>query len=468
MFLAIVDGTIVAAALPAIAGDLGQPDRISWIVIAYLISSTISSPVYGRLGDIFGRKRLMAGALVVVMAASVLAGFAVSVEMLILARVVQGLGGGGLMTLSQALIGEAVPPRERARYTSILATTGVFSTAFGAVAGGFLTQHLGWRSVFFTMVPIGLFALLMLRRLKTGQPNPQPFRFDAAGLLLFVVFIVSAMVMFRQIQVFKAEIILPALGLLAVSVLAIVLLVWRERRAPHPLFPISLFREPSIWRSDVLALCHGAALVSLITFLPIYLRVGLGADAGTIGLFLLPVTVSVPLGSIMTGLLVSATGRTAVFPSIGLIFVVVALFGVAYWLRALDGAHLSMLLAVVGLFMGTVMGVVQLTVQSAAGANMLGTAAASVQFSRTIGAALGTALVGTVVFATMTAMDPDATDVVATILQQGPEILATLDPARAAVIRAEIVGAFRAAFAAIGIFVTVAMVIAWTLPLRRL
>jgi predicted MFS family arabinose efflux permease len=282
------------------------------------------------------------------------------------------------------------------------------------------------------------------------------------------VFIVSAMVMFRQIQTFKAEVILPALALLAVSVVAVVLLVRRERRTPHALFPIVVFRNPSIWRSDVLALCHGAALVSLITFLPIYLRVGLGADAGTIGLFLLPVTVSVPVGSILTGVLISFTGRTAIFPSFGLIVVVASLASVAYWLRSFDGMHLSLMLGLVGMFMGTVMSVVQLTVQQAAGREMLGTAAASVQFSRTIGAALGTALVSTVVFATMSALDPSATDVVASILQQGPEILKTLAPARAAVIETEIVDAFRAAFLTIGIFAAVAMVLAWTLPMRRL
>ncbi len=468
MFLAMVDGTIVAAALPAIAGDLGDPAQISWVVIAYLIAATIASPVYGRLGDILGRKRLLAGALIVVIVASLLCALSVNVTMLIAARLLQGFGGGGLMTLSQALIGEAVPPRQRARYGGILAAVAVFSTGFGAVAGGYLTQHLGWRSVFFVGVPVGLLALLLVRRLKPVTPTPQPFRFDAAGLILFIVFITSAMVMFRQVQELDASIILPVLGLLSLSIVAVLLLVWRERRAAHPLFPISLFRDPTIWRSDVLALCHGASLVSLITFLPIYLRVGLGSDSGEIGLSLLPVTAGVPIGSIITGQLIGWTGRTAVFPSFGLV-VVVALFAVvALWLPRFDATHLSVILGLIGLFMGTVMGVVQITVQSAAGPGMLGTATASVQFSRSIGAALGTALVGAVLFASMKASNGDSAALFATILQQGPDALAKLPAGQAASFQSEVVNAFRAAYAAIGAFCAVAMVLAWTLPLRRI
>src|SRR5690606_4149759 len=156
MFLAIVDQTIVAAALPAIAGELGSVERVSWIVIAYLVATTISAPVYGRLGDHVGRRPLMLVALLIVVVASILCGLSQSVEMLTAARILQGLGGGGLLTLSQALIGETMPPRDRARYQGFLATVGVGSSAFGAVIGGLLTEYVGWRSVFFVGVPIGL------------------------------------------------------------------------------------------------------------------------------------------------------------------------------------------------------------------------------------------------------------------------------------------------------------------------
>ncbi len=468
MFLAMVDGTIVSAALPTIAGELGEAQRISWIVIAYLIAATIASPVYGRLGDSFGRKRLMYVALGIIIVGTVLCGLSPSVDLLIAARVLQGLGAGGLMTLAQALIGEAVPPRERARYQGFLASVAVFSNAFGAVVGGLLTEHFGWRSIFFVSAPVGLLAILLLLRLPAKVPDHERFRFDVGGLVLFIVFIVSTLVMFRQVQAFTVAILPLALGLLALAVAAAILLVWRERRASSPLFPIALFRDPTIWRSDALALFHGAALVSVITFLPIYLRVGLGWSAGAIGLSLLPVTVSVPAGSILTGIATSRTGYTAIFPSVGLIFAMAVLAAIGVLLPHLSGLQLSFLLGLGGLFMGTVMAVVQVTVQSAAGPGMLGTAAASVAFSRSIGAALGTALVGAVLFATMTAIDPNSGHAFAMILQQGPDALASLSAGRIAAIEAEIGTAFRAAFFTIAGFICAAMLLAWSLPLRKI
>src|SRR5216683_8079701 len=171
MFLAVVDQTIVATALPAIAADTGNVARASWIVVSYLIASTIAAPIYGRLGDAFGRRRLMFGALFIFIMASLFCAASPTIELLALARVVQGLGGGGLMTLSQALIGEVVPPRERARYQGYLATVGISANAFGPVAGGFLAEHLGWQSIFLINLPLGLFAALLTLRLPS-HPKP--------------------------------------------------------------------------------------------------------------------------------------------------------------------------------------------------------------------------------------------------------------------------------------------------------
>ncbi len=468
LFLSMIDQTIVAAALPAIAGDLGSADRISWVVIAYLMAATIASPVYGRLGDVFGRKKLMIVALIIVIVASMLCGLSSSLEMLTAARLLQGVGGGGMMTLSQALIGEAVPPRERARYQGFLASVGVFSTAFGAVGGGLLTQHFGWRSVFFVGVPVGLLALVLMRRLRSQGAQTGVFQFDLVGLFLFAVFIASTLVVLREIQGVSAGMLLSSLGLSALALVALALLILRERRVPHPLFPLALFRDPAIWRSDAMALCHGAALVSLITFLPIYFRVGLGANAGQIGLSLLPVTVCVPLGSILTGQLVARTGRTAIFPSVGLAGAAATLTAIAIWLPELSAAHLPLAFGLCTLFMGTLMAVVQVTVQSAAGPAMLGTAAASVQFSRSIGAAVGTAIVGVAVFTTMATVDAEAAGLFADVLRRGPEVLAALPPGRSAIVQAEFVDAFRVAFLVIAGFEAIAMVITWSLPLRRI
>src|SRR5262245_12153617 len=166
MFLAVVDQTIVATALPAVVADLGGVERVSWVVVAYLMAGTIAAPVYGQLRDVYGGKRVMLAALGVFLCGSLLCAGSVSVEMLALARVLQGLGGGGLMTLSQALIGEAVPPRERARYQGYLAGIMVTSSTFGPVVGGYLTQHFGWRSVFLVNLPLIVIAGLLTLRLS--------------------------------------------------------------------------------------------------------------------------------------------------------------------------------------------------------------------------------------------------------------------------------------------------------------
>ena len=165
IFLAVVDQTIVATALPAIATSFGEVDRLSWVVVSYLVAATIAAPVYGRLGDVLGRRRLMFVALAVYIVASVVCALSISIEMLTFGRILQGIGGGGLMTLSQALVGETVTPRERARYQGYIATVAVTSSTFGPVAGGILTQHFGWQSVFLINLPLGALAVLLALKL---------------------------------------------------------------------------------------------------------------------------------------------------------------------------------------------------------------------------------------------------------------------------------------------------------------
>ena len=468
MFLAIVDQTIVAAALPAIAGEFGHVDRASWVVISYLVAATIAAPVYGRLGDLLGRRRLMFVALTIFMVAGVLCAVSTSIEMLSLARILQGLGAGGLMTLSQALIGETVPPRDRARYQGVLATVGVSSGAFGAVAGGFLTQSFGWRSIFLVGIPVALVAMILVRRLPIRPGTGDPFRFDGFGLLLFALFIISSLAMLHGVQHLSLA-LAPMLGtLLVVSVVAVVLLIWWEKRASHPLLPIPLLRNSTIWRSDALAACHGGLLISLITFLPIYLRVAYGSSAGTIGLVLLPVAVGVSIGSMITGWMVSRTGRTAIFPSVSLVFVSASLLLIAAFAPTLTLLQLAIALGINSLFLGSVMTVVQITVQNTAPQGMLGTAAASVQFSRSLGSALGTAVVGSVIFMNLALADPESGRLFASIVQGGPEVLDALAPARQMVVAREIGRAFQAAFFAMAGMSVAALLLAWSIPMRRI
>ena len=467
MFLAVADQTIVATALPTIASDLGEIQRASWVVVSYLIANTIAAPVYGRLGDTFGRRGMMIMALSIFMVGSVLCAISPSIEWLTASRVLQGFGGGGLMTLSQALIGETVPPRERGRYQGYLAGVSVSSSTFGPVAGGYLTQAFGWQSIFLVNVPLGLIAVVLVLRLAGRPADRRRTTFDIPGLVLFILFVSPIILALEQLQRLQSNTVPMALGLLAFGVLSLAALLWQEGRSTSPLIPPRLFKEPSIWRSDGLAVFHGAALVSLITFLPIYLRAVRGASPAETGLMLLPVTFGIGLGSMITGQIVTRTGRTAVFPSLGLPAATVGLLFLAFWTPHLSVAVLPWIWGAVAVCMGTVMGVVQLTVQSVAGPRRLGTAAAMVQFSRSVGAAFGTALVAAVLFALLAASDRETAGLFGTLIEQGPDVIATLAPARQIVVHAEIADAFRAAFITIASFTGIATLLAWTMPLRR-
>ncbi|MDO9709089.1 MFS transporter [Paracraurococcus lichenis] len=468
MFLAIVDQTIVSTALPAIGASLGGVERLSWIVVAYLVANTIAAPVYGRLGDALGRPRLMLAGLALFLLASLLCAVSTSVEMLAAMRVLQGLGGGGLMTLSQALVGESVPPRERGRYQGYLAGVMVCSSTFGPVAGGFLTQHLGWRSVFLVNLPIGLVAALLLLRLPRRRTGGGRIRFDTIGLGLFIGFVAPMLLALEAVQRFDPLSLATAAGLLAVSLLALLLLLRQERRATSPLLPVALLRQAPIWRADAMAACHGAALVSLFTFLPIYMRVVRGTSAAETGLLLLPLTIAIGVSSMVTGRLVTRTGRTAIFPSVGLCLATAVLVALGLWAPALGTREIAWGFGLNALGMGTVMGVVQITVQGAAGPKMLGAAAGSVQFSRSVGAAFGTALVGAVLFATLTLQGGGAAALFVDLIRLGPDALAGVPAAQQAQLQAGIAQAFSLAFLVVAAFTGCGALLAWSMPLRRI
>jgi EmrB/QacA subfamily drug resistance transporter len=467
MFLAVADQTIVATALPAMASSLGEVERVSWVVVSYLIANTIAAPVYGRLGDSYGRRRMILAALAVFITGSLLCAIAPNIEILTATRVLQGFGGGGLMTLSQALVGETVPPRERGRYQGFLAGVSVASSTFGPVAGGYLTQAFGWRSIFLVNLPLGLVAVLLVLRLKTQPTDRRRTTFDAPGLLLFMMFVSPVILALQQVQRMDAQSVPLAFGLASFGGMALLALIWQERHSSSPLIPPALFREPSIWRSDGLAACHGAALVSLITFLPIYLRAVRGASPAETGLLLLPLMFGIGVGSLVTGQLVTRTGRTAVFPSYGYIAATACLLFLAFYVPRLTLGQLPWVFGVTAIFMGTVMGVVQVTVQFVAGQRMLGTGAAMVQFSRSVGAAFGTAAVAAVLFSVLAAGDRQTAGLFGALIDQGPDAIAALPPARQALVQAEIGTAFRAAFVTVAAFTAIGAWFAWSMPLRR-
>jgi EmrB/QacA subfamily drug resistance transporter len=468
MFLAAVDQTIVATALPAIAGALGDVERISWVVVSYLVANTIAAPVYGKLGDSLGRRPMMLVALAVFIAASVLCAVSTGILMLTFARVLQGIGGGGLMTLSQALIGESVPPRERGKFQGYLSATFVCASTFGPVAGGYLTQHFGWQSVFLVNVPVGLAAMLLALRLPAHPGGGGRMQFDFWGVLFFSTFIAPALLALEQAQHFDPAALPGVIAFAAIAAVSLAMLLRQERRAPSPLLPLKLLRQAAIWRTDTMAALLAAVTVATVSFLPMYYQVVRGATPAETGLLMLPMTAGIGIGSLFTGRMIARTGRTTIFPSFGLAITAVTLAVLAALAPHLTTGQLPWAFLVVSLSVGTGMPVAQITVQSVAGPKLLGAASASVQFSRSVGAAFGTAIVGAVLFALLAAQDPETAARFAELVQQGPRVLAALPEARRVLVQGEIAFAFRGAFLTIALFAAASWGLARWIPVRRI
>ncbi len=466
LFIGVMDQTIVATALPAIAASLGELEQIAWVVVAYLIAVATAAPVYGRLGDAFGRKRMMFIAIAVTIAGSLACATSGSIEMLVAGRFLQGLGGGGLMGLSHALVGQSVPPRDRARFQGYFSTVMVTASVIGPVIGGVLTEHFGWRSIFLINIPLCLAAALLLLRLASYRPPPQPFRFDFPGLLLLFTFVASLLVLVEQVRHFFDMNLPLVAGLLFATLASLLLLYLREKRATTPLLPIPLLSNPNIWRLDLIALCHGGLFVALISLLPIYLSAVREFSPSDIGVMMLPMTGLVGFGSFLTGKLVSRTGRTMIFPSLGLTVCAILLVILAFVVNELSIIGLGFYMGALSFFLGGVMAAVQVTILSEAGP-LLGTATATVQLSRSLGAAAGTAITSAVLFTTIAINGTEVSSDVLALLQGSAAAVGDLG-AGAEAIRANVASAFAGVFLTIAAFAGLAAYFAWTVPHRRL
>lgn len=469
MFLAISDQTLVATALPLIAGDLGHVRLIPWVVIAYLIASTLMAPVYGRLGDIIGRRRMLMVALVVFMTGALVCAVAPRFEILIAARALQGLGAGGLMTLSHALIGDAVPLRERGRYQGYLGTVMVSATTFGPVAGSFVSEAFGWRAVFLTTPPFALLAFALAFRLPDQRDAEDTQKsFDFRGLLLFTLTIVPLLVGLQFVPLPGREGSNVAFLMLGIAAAALVLLWFNERSAPAPLFPRTLLGQAAIWRCALVAAFYGGAFVSLVTFTPIFLRAARGFSPSEVTVLLFTLTGGAGVGSFLSGRMVTRTGRTMLFPSLAMTGVAIGALFLAQTFSGLDRIALQCLYAFLALCFGSVMGVLQVNVQYVAGTQGRGAASGMVQFSRSLGAATGTVIVGSALFSALPAADPTMLSSFRVLLERGPEILSTLSLATREQLMTAVSTGFRNAFVVVALLAGASAAAAWATPVRRI
>jgi EmrB/QacA subfamily drug resistance transporter len=399
MFLAALDQTIVSTALPTIVGDLGGLNHLSWVVTSYLLAATVSTPLYGKLGDMYGRKPVFLAAILIFLAGSMLAGPSRSMTELIAFRALQGAGAGGLMVGAQAIIADIVPPRERGRYMGLIGSVFAVASVAGPLLGGFLVDQISWRWVFYVNMPVGALAVvIVVFRLHLHQPHTR-HRIDWLGAALLVAG-VAALTLLTSWG--GTEYAWGSTTILALAVAGVVLLVafaLQERRAAEPIVPPELFRSGVFNVSSAIGATIGMAMFGAIIFIPLFLQLVYGASATGSGLRMVPLMAGLLVASIASGRAISRIGRYRVFPIAGTAILVVGMFllsrldvGTASWLA-------SVYMVVVGVGIGLVMQVLVLVVQNDAEPRNIGVATSTATFFRSVGGSFGVAIFGTI-FAT--------------------------------------------------------------------
>jgi EmrB/QacA subfamily drug resistance transporter len=404
MFMAAVDQTLLATATPTIAASLGGLRDTSWIAVAYLLASAVVVPVYGRLGDARGRRNVLLAALALFAAGSLACGFAQSLPQLVAARVAQGLGGGGLMMLSQALIAELVSPRERIRFQGYFAMVFTSASVGGPVLGGIVVSWFSWRWLFFANLPLAAFAAWRLCRLPRGEKHPERSGIqDTTGIGLFFAGMLSALFWLTSVGHHFPWRSAESGALLAIAATTLALLARHQLRHPAPFLPVELLRQRPIAFSVLTTALFASCMFAMVFFLPIYLQLAHHFSPTASGLLLLPLTAGMVTGSVATGRIVSRTGRARMLPVWGLSLASAALF--ALGIVPSNTAVVAVLGVLTGLGFGSVMPVNQVVAQTVAGRARLGAVTATIALARSVGAATGAALFGALIYAMMPDVD---------------------------------------------------------------
>ncbi|MQY04275.1 putative multidrug resistance protein MdtD [Actinomadura sp. RB68] len=396
MLLAALDQTIVSTALPTIVSDLGGLNHLSWVVTAYLLSSTASTPLWGKLGDQYGRKRLFQLSIVIFLVGSALCGLSSSMGQLIAFRAIQGLGGGGLMVLVVAIVGDVVPPRERGRYQGLFGAVFGISSVCGPLLGGWFVDNLSWHWVFYINLPVGVLALIAVALVLHAPSERHRHRIDYLGTVLIVGWSVALVLMTTWGGTEYPWGSVQIIGLAVGAVVLIALWVLVEHRAAEPILPLHLFRDAVFSLSSSIGFVIGFAMFGALTFLPIFLQVVHGVSPTMSGVHLLPMMVGLLVASIGSGQLISKTGHYRIYPIIGTPIVAVALFLLSRMDERSTTWSMSLRFLLLGFGLGLVMQVLVIAVQNRVPYADLGAATSGVTFFRQIGGSFGVAAFGTV------------------------------------------------------------------------
>jgi EmrB/QacA subfamily drug resistance transporter len=394
MLLAMLDNMIVGTAMPTIVGELGGLDHLSWVVTAYTLATAASTPIWGKLGDMYGRKGIFLTSIVLFLVGSALSGMSQSMDQLITFRAIQGLGAGGLMVGVMAIIGELIPPRERGRYQGLIAGVMAIAMIGGPLVGGSITDNWGWRWSFYINLPIGAVALTMVTMVLHLPKKRTESRIDYLGAALLTVSITSLVLLTTWGGTQYAWGSVQIIGLLVLGLATLAGFLYAETRAVEPVMPLRIFRNANFSLISLIGFLVGFTMFGAMTFLPLYQQTVQGASATNSGLLLLPMLLAMMAMSMVAGRFTTATGRYKIFPIVG-----GALMTIGMGLLSLLDVHTSrtmsgLYMAVLGLGMGFIMQITMLIAQNSVQMRDIGVGSSSATLFRTIGGSFGVSLFG--------------------------------------------------------------------------
>ncbi|WP_425052135.1 MDR family MFS transporter [Psychromarinibacter sp. S121] len=396
LLLASLGQTVVTTALPIIVGELGGLDQITWVITAYLMAATVGAPVFGKLGDLYGRKRVLQIGIGVFLVGSLLSAAAGTIWMLVLGRFVQGLGGGGLIVVSMATVADVVPPRQRGRYQGILGSVFGFSTVIGPLAGGFIVQHFHWSWMFLLNIPLGLLAFTILAIVLESLPPRRKPVIDYAGAGLLAATL-SLAVVIASIGGNPVPWTSPVmLALYAALAVAFGAFITAEYRAKEPVLPLQLFRINNFVVSNTVGTIIGVAMFGTITFVPMFMQVVKGLSPAASGLFIFPMMLGMITASTLSGIFMSRTGRYRILPVFSTLLLAVAMGALSTLSPSTPNWMIVVCVLAAGIGIGPVMGVGVTAIQNSVPGHMVGVGTASANMFRLIGGSLGTALFGAI------------------------------------------------------------------------